>query len=121
MSRIVQAVNSMISHPNLITNVMRNGEEIFFLYKDKYKWSMRRADGSNYFLYYYPGEISIDELASLDDYEWNGFTEMVVYSTTELGTREAEESFSELHTILRERMYGINEVFDDIISNNDDF
>ena len=40
MTKIVQAVNAMISNPDKIKSVIPNGQEFFFIYKDKYKWSI---------------------------------------------------------------------------------
>ena len=120
MSKIVQAVNAMISHPEKITNVIRGRREIFFLYKDKYKWSIMQDDGGDVRLWYYPGADSLQSLASYEDTDWEG-TPMVSYRSGDIGTREAQASFSDLYSLLKERVHGINEVLDDIISDNDEF
>ena len=44
---------------------------------------------------------------------------MVTYKDTEIGTKEAKASFAELHTLIKERVYGVNDVLDDIISDAD--
>lgn len=109
----------MIANAGLITNVLKGDSELFFLYKYKYKWSMcRRDDG--YHLWFYPGGEALEELASLDGGDW-GFENvaMVHYHDVEIGTKEAKASFAELHTILSEKVYGIDEVLDDIISDED--
>jgi len=46
---------------------------------------------------------------------------MVKYSDTEVGTKEAKSSFAELYTIVKERLYGVNDVLDDIISDSESF
>lgn len=116
MSKIVQAVNSMVANPDLVNRVLRGFEgELFFLYKGKYKWSIRRNDDGEFFLFYYPGDQTLEHLAQLQDYEWQDFGEMVSYSTKEIGTREARSSFSDLYTLLKERLFGVNEALDDII------
>lgn len=118
MSKIVQAVNAMISNSNLITDVIKNGEELFFLYKGKYKWSITKRDTEEYYLFYYPLDLHISEIAQLDSSDWQD-TPMVSYSSTDIGTREAIASFSELYNIIKERVFGVNQVLDDIISDLD--
>lgn len=119
MSKVVQAVNAMISNPDHITNVMRNGRELFFLYKGKYKWSIIKSDEDKYHLYFYPGDEDLERLAYYDGNDWEG-TPMVTYSDEDIGTKEAKASFSELYTLIKERVYGVNEVLDDIISDMED-
>lgn len=118
MSKIVQAVNAMISNPKLITTVLQGKNEFFFLYKNKYKWSVSRSDKGDHFLFFYPGDESIETLMHYDHNDWEG-TQMVTYRDTDIGTKEAKASFAELFTLIKERVYGVNEVLDDIISDAD--
>jgi len=116
MNKIVQAVNAMISNPELITNVIPSNRETFFLYKGRYKWSIRRDEDGDYILWYYPVGGRIEDLASIDDgSDWEGVP-MVVYKTAELGTREASASFADLYTMVKEKAYGMDDVLKDIIS-----
>jgi hypothetical protein len=117
MSRIVQAVNAMISNPDKIGEVIRGQSEIFFTYKDKYKWSMAERD-NDHLLWFYPGDESLQRLASYEGDDWEG-TAVVLYRASEIGTKEAKASFAELYRLLKERVYGMNKVLDDIISNDD--
>lgn len=115
MSKIVQAINAMIANPELITNVIQGQDELFFLYKGKYKWSIvKREDGIR--LWYYPGITDLELLASFEGPEWEGIP-MVSYADTDIGTKEAKASFIELYTIIKESAYGVNAVLDDIIFN----
>jgi len=109
----------MISNPDYISNVIPNQGEFFFLYKDKYKWSISKRD-ENHTLWYYPGVETLEYLASIDGYDWES-TPMITYRDTEIGTKEAKASFSELYTLIKERAYGVNDVLDDIISDIDPF
>ena len=119
MSKIVQAVNAMISNPDKIEKVIQGESEFFFLYKEKYKWSMsQREDG--HILWFYPGNEPIEQLASHDGQGWEGVS-MVTYKDLEIGTKEAKASFAELHSLLKERVYGVNKVLDDIISDAEPF
>ncbi|UUZ72960.1 hypothetical protein LP415_05615 [Polaromonas sp. P1(28)-8] len=119
MSKIVQAVNAMISNPDKIGKVIRGESEFFFLYKDKYKWSMSPREG-DHILWFYPGDESLEQLASYEGQDWED-TSMVTYRDSEIGTKEAKASFAELYTLLKERVYGVNKVLDDIISDAEPF
>ena len=115
MSKIVQAVNAMISNHKLISNVVRGENEVFFLYKEKYKWSMAFRDGS-YYLWYYPGNQSLEDLSQE---RWDDDIPMVSYKDADIGTKEAKASFAELYTLVKEKVYGVDEVLDDIIGDDD--
>ena len=116
MSKIVQAVNAMISNPKSITKVIpgaENRDELFFSYKDKYKWSMASREG-DFILWFYPGDQPIERLANHAD-SWESLA-IVTYKASEIGTKEAQQSFSELYGLLKERVYGVDAVLDEIIS-----
>jgi len=119
MSKIVQAVNAMVSNPELITNVINANRETFFLYKGKYRWSIRRDDDGDYLLWYYPGSGMVEDLASIDDSDDWRDVPMVVYKTAELGTREAIASFADLYSMVKEKAYGMDDVLKDIISDTE--
>jgi hypothetical protein len=118
MSKIVKAINVMISNQNSIGKVIQgcNSSEIFFLFGNKHKWSIVKNDKGEYFLHYYPGKQTIENLASLQDDEWHEFSEMVSYNTKELAFKEAYDSFSELYTVVKEKLFNMDKVLDDIIS-----
>jgi hypothetical protein len=122
MSKIVQAVNAMISNKRNISNVMAGANgEIFFLYKDKYKWSMRADDSGDYMLWHYPNDgWSLESLAQYDQGNWEEVP-MVFYRASDIGTKEARASFAELYQIIKDRQYGMDEVLDDIISDSELF
>jgi hypothetical protein len=117
-SRIVQAVNAMVAHPNQIEEVIRRDTEIFFTYRGQTllsKWSIRRDDGPVHWLFMYPGKQTLPELAEMNEDEWQEFGEMVVYRDDEIGTREAKASFADLYNVLTEKLFGADKVLDDII------
>ena len=118
MSKIVQAVNAMIANPKLITKVIKGEREIFFLYKEKYKWSMAKNE-QGHSLWFYPGTDSLEQLASYEGFDWEDNVPMVFYQDTKIGTKEAKASFAELYTLLNEKVFGVGEVLDDIISDAD--
>jgi len=122
MSKIVAAVNVMISNPSKITNVIRgqHENECFFKYDNRHKWSIYRNRNDGYCLNYYSSDSNLEELASIPDEAWDHDSPaQVVYTTSELGTKEALATFSELFTIVSEKALGMDKILDDII--NSDF
>ena len=74
-------------------------------------------DEQNYNLYYYPIDVSLENIVRSQSYESE--IEMMIYSTKDLGTEEAYKSISELYQIVKENLYGMNEILDDIIDDDD--
>lgn len=118
MSKIVQVINAMIANPDKIQSVIANKQEYFFIYKDKYKWSILKNDHDDYLLFYYPDNISLEQIVNTSEHNWQSLN-LVKYTLSDLRTREAAESFSELYTLVSEKAYGIDEVFKDIIADLD--
>ena len=54
-------------------------------------------------------------MASWPDDVWENFNSAVGYSTKELATREALQTFFELHSIVQGKVYGMSDVLDNII------
>lgn len=122
MSKIVKAINIMIENTEKITAVIRKDNELFFKFLDKQKWSIIKlkipSDSTKptYSIFYYSSELSLEELSKFGDdvnANWDNLN-MVTYSTSIIKTREAFESFEQLYTTLNEKIYNINEVFDEI-------
>lgn len=119
MSKIVVAINVMIVQREKITNV-QDGQvdgEIFFLYDKKHKWSMMKND-EGHVLFYYPGNQSLDNLASIPEEYWSDEVDMVPYRVKDIGTKEAKQTFAELYAVLTELRFGMDKVLDDIISSD---
>jgi hypothetical protein len=116
MSKIVQAVNAMISNEKLISKVIRGNDEFFFLYKGKYNWSIANRENGIY-LWYYPGDISLETLATIDGPEWQDVN-MISYVDSDIGTKEAKASFLDLYNLVKEKIFGMDDVLDDIISDD---
>lgn len=116
--KIVEAINSMITNKDKIDSVIKNDSEFFFLYNKKYKWSILTNNG-NYSIFLYPkDDISIEQLASWDSLQFNDYSDMVTYRTEDIKTRESLESFAELYNIVSSKVFGVDNILDDII--NDD-
>lgn len=120
MSKIVMAVNVMVLNPDKITDVIQGytDSEVFFRYDDKHKWSIHEGSSGILYLHFYPGAQSLSDLAAMDEEQWDRMARRVTYNTKELGTKEAVESFKELYSVVKEKMYGMDEVLDDIIESD---
>jgi hypothetical protein len=113
--KIIQVLNTMISNQNEISNVLKGEFDIYyFVYKEKYKWAINKSPKSeNYFVYFFPRSEAIEDVVHAD---WT-ILDYIAYSTEDLKTKEALETFRELHQIVVSKVYGIDEMFDDIINN----
>lgn len=119
MSKIVRAINAMVSNPNLIKNVLKgqNSTECFFIYEGKHAWSILRNSENDYYMTYYPGDADLGYLASISDEVWHEIDiKCVSYNSKDLGTKEAKDSMKDLFDLVIEKAYGMDDVLDDIIS-----
>lgn len=126
MSKIIRAINAMVSNSDKITEVYRDKNELFFLYNGKHKWSIfEKQKEEGYILYYYPAKIipeSIEELSRMSPAEVSKLEgKYVAYETDEFKTREAKESFGELFLIIKEKLLGIDKVLAEIIDDDEGF
>jgi hypothetical protein len=119
MTKIVSAVNVMISNKNAIGNIKRSHGAFYFIYDKKYKWSIHPVKKSqDYVLFFYPGTVSLDTIMEMDVEDWNTFDEYIMYKTDEIKAPEAKKVFTELFTILKERQFGLDNILNDIIEKN---
>ncbi len=118
MSKIVRAVNAMISQEQKMSEVTIASGEYFFRYDGKYTWSIKHDENTNvYFIYYYPEGEAPKHLVNVPPDVWD-HKPFVLYKTDEIGTQEALQSFRELYSIVKEKLLGIDAVFDDIIESD---
>ena len=68
---------------------------------------------SGYSLVLYPRTKSISQLESSDNPRFN--TPHIIYCSGDLKTQEALESFHELYNILKEKVYGVDDILNKII------
>ncbi|WP_026195302.1 hypothetical protein [Mariprofundus ferrooxydans] len=124
MSKIVTAINVMVSNPDRITSVIKgyNDTECFFIYDGKHPWSILKNHEGIYYMAYYPGNQDIASLAEIPDEHWDEANiHCVTYTSKDLGTKEAKESMAELFSIVNEKVYGMDDVLDDIINSDPPF
>lgn len=68
---------------------------------------------------YYSGNQDISTLASIPDEYWQEENiKSVSYNSKDLGTVEAKESMRDLFDIVNEKVYGIDDVLNDIINSD---
>jgi hypothetical protein len=115
MTKIVQAVNSMVANEKHIDSVVRTNNELFFEYREKYVWSISKSDSVDFVLHFYPNAESAHVLSGYEHYDWEEVA-VVTYKTADIGTKEARASFADLYSVIEGRVYGVNEVLDDIIN-----
>lgn len=121
MSKIVKAINVMVSNPERIADVIKGDHdtECFFMYDGKHPWSILKRNDGHYYMAYYPGNQDIYELSQISSDAWNeGLVHCVTYTSQELGTKEAIESMAELYNIVSQKLYGMDDVLDDIINSD---
>ena len=122
MSKIVQAVNAMLTNKNQITPVIEKWNQFFFLYKDKYIWSIRyEEEEGEYTLSFYPEKQSIEEIVSTSGPLWQYSTQFIAYKGSDIGTHEAIASFRDLYLLIKEKVFGVDKVLDDIIKDDKPF
>ena len=118
MNKIIQVINAMISNSERISNVLvTQSNEFFFIYNDKHKWSLiedKKNDKKSIILFLYPDEeIKLETLAFDTDFsEYKGF---VSYRSDDFKSAEAIESFKELLNIVKNKIYGVDEILDEIL------
>lgn len=124
MSKIVKAINVMVSNPGRITDVIKGGDETecFFIYDAKHPWSILKRNDGHYYMAYYPGNQDIYELSKISSDDWHYAPVVcVTYTSQELGTKEAIDSMAELYNIVSQKLYGMDDVLDDIINSDELF
>lgn len=112
--KIVQAINAMISKKENIRNVVRLNSDEFFFFYGSHRWSIA-SDEDGFRLRFYPGEVTAEDIIGSAN-PFKTPVPSVSYTTAELRTREALQSFSDLYRIVQEKLYDVDTVLDDIIS-----
>ncbi len=123
MSKIVQAINVMLQCPENISTVTPSTalpQEFYFLYKD-YKWSiLYNETADEYNLYFYPGPVPLEDLATLVPPDTDTVAS-VRFGSKDIGTKEAYSSFQELYQTIKSKLYQVDEVLSDIIKDKEPF
>lgn len=116
MNKIIQVINAMISNAQKITNVIvANDDEFYFIYDKKHKWSITKdEEDESISLFLYPDETKkLEELAF--DINFGEYKKFVVYSSEDFKSKEATESFEELINLVKNKIYGVDDILDEIL------
>jgi len=121
MEKILEAIKSIIRNSGKISEVNVSQEspndEYFFLFANKYKWSVLKDSQGVYRLYYYLiPELSIQDIAAIP-VEALEVTQFVAYSSKEYANSEV--LFKELFELVKNKHKNIDVVLDDIIKEGD--
>ncbi len=122
MSKIVQAINAMISNSEKIGNICESPfgnsyDEYFFEYNGKYVWSILHNSDGDYTLYFYPKANDAYHISRVP-YEVLKEHPMVSYGSEELSSKEARESVRDLYVVVKEKLYDVDAALDDIIGDD---
>jgi len=113
--KIVKVIRAIINNPQNISDILRDKAEIFFEYRGKYKWSISKTEEGEYYLHlYYKGDMNLQELSDFTDWENYSYDS---FTSTELEAF-GDGIMEELYTILDHKDSGVDDIFDDIISDD---
>jgi len=115
MSKILKAVDAMVDSEELITDVKALQETLFFKYNQTYVWSIQKELG-DYFLIYYVNHSEVKEVIDSIKYMPNDPGPYISYSSKDYKSTESGDNFGELYQIVKEKLYNIDTVLDNIIS-----
>ena len=126
MSKIVAVANAMLSSSNKISTVINYDSYWFFLYDEKYAWCIQGWDheGKNKYILYFltvEGKFYVNESREFEIMSRQNVSSLVKngkaieYNSNEIGTDEAQQAFRLLYTAVKEKGFGIDKVFDEIL------
>lgn len=82
----------------------------------KHRWSILYSEEeSDYYLYYYKMKLPALSLANMNELD----LVLIEYKASDIKSTDAEKSFKELYTIAEAKIYGMDDIFDDILHNPD--
>jgi len=121
MDKIIPTIQAMVKHPQNISDVCtgcENKDEYFFLYNKKYRWSISQseADGSFNLFYYAAPNMTIEEIASVPSDAQQEY--LLWFSSKNFPSKEQQLAFSDLLKIVREKLFNIDAVMEDIIGDD---
>ena len=114
MSKVILAINTMVLNTSFINDVTAYKFKYFFMY-GRYVWSITdpTGHGDEFELVYYPG---YEKVGLIEEIDRRGVVDnYVTYTNADYKTREATESFKELYQSVKEKLYQVDNVLDDII------
>lgn len=107
--KIVDVINVMITKKYNISNIIKQQDEFFFLYKGEHKWSILKVSGGYHLLLYTIG-YELNQLAELQAWQTRDFE---AYISTDFD-KEDQMSFERLYDIVSTNR-GVDTILDDIL------
>lgn len=114
MNKIILAINSMIQNSDQISGISASNNEYFFEYKG-YIWEIFKSK-EDYILVYYPDISTVMDAMNLTKYSDD--VASINYNSDAFKNQEDIESFRDLYSTVKEKVYGVDKVLDDIIEND---
>lgn len=111
--RIAEVLKTMLRNKELISRPIYKKEEreFYFLYDQKYKWSILTSpSGAEFTVYIYPGEENLQQV--YDD--WST-AEKISFSTVSLTDYEFRTACRALYEYLRDDYFGVERLFNEIL------
>lgn len=112
MEKISILLQLMIENQNVITNVILDEEDNYFFSYNSSVWSIVKANNLVTLTLYVQNNLEVTTLA--DDINRDEINQ-VSYISDDFES-DNKEKLTKLYTIVKERVYGVNELLDQIIS-----
>jgi len=111
MDKILEVIKKITINANLISQVKRSGEELYFVYNGAYNFSiMKRNESYPYYFHLYPNrDMSIEDVMNID---WSDFKEFLTYNSNETG---GEELYEILYETLMSKLYNADTILNEIL------
>ncbi len=114
MNKIILAINSMIQNSDQISDISVSNNEYFFEYKG-YIWGIFKSK-EDYILTFYPNFSTVSHAINMTKHLHD--VANINYNSDAFKNQEDIESFRDLYSIVKEKLYGLDKVLDDIIEND---
>ncbi len=111
MDKILDVIRKITDNANLISQVMRSDDELYFTFADSFKFSLRKGVGEfPYYFHLYPDtKMSIEDIMNVD---WSYFKDYLTYNSNETGE---EELYDNLYKILASKLYNADKIINEIL------
>ena len=122
MDKLISALNTIVENFDKITEIRKTGSVYAFRYLGKQTWAVQPESGiqvfaeprGGYRVFYFPGDVTPDQAAEALELGYSE-PERLSFSTSEIKTTEAYETFSDLYRQLGMKYFKIDNVLDEII------
>ncbi|MGN7887388.1 hypothetical protein [Dyadobacter sp. 22481] len=122
MDQIIQVINAMIENQSKISNVEPYHKSYFFVYNGKYIFSIvpkMSPPDEAFWLNVFPSpKYTVQDIMRNFDKEDDAENiPQVTYDSDDFKSPEATETFRELMQVVKSKLYNLDAVFSDILTN----